>query len=375
MDSHFEKQPFLRASWFLRRVQQGICRRRLPSRGRLRRKRTNLPIICQDQSSWKTFISNRVSQIHEQLKEAFWLHVKTNCNPADCASRGITPSQLKSHSIWWTGPTWLSQDKQNWPKIKEVSTELEKKKSTCLTTRSTSTDKDILQRFSNLLKLVRVTAQCLRFYDRLRKFSPSQTKWLTAAEHTKATNVLIKLAQTQDFAEELSELQNKGQLSPKNRIAKLNPFVGEDGILRVGGRLEHSNVPYKTKHPVILCGNNPLTALIIDDIHNKSQHGGNTLTLNLLRQKFWVLNARNAVKFRILKCIECEKQKAKTMTQLMGNLPRPRVTETRRCRLLWTFRHKNVERPGGQIVQRLCSCLRVSISESYPFGDRQRHDI
>ncbi|XP_018405185.1 PREDICTED: uncharacterized protein LOC108781645 [Cyphomyrmex costatus] len=47
-------------------------------------------------SRWKTYVANRVSQIQQQLPEARWRHVPGKDNPADCASRGITPTDLIS---------------------------------------------------------------------------------------------------------------------------------------------------------------------------------------------------------------------------------------------------------------------------------------
>jgi hypothetical protein len=66
-------------------------------------------------SRWKTYVANRVSQIQLLLPEAQWRHVPGRDNPADCASRGITPSELIDHRLWWTGPAWLSEDEDRWP--------------------------------------------------------------------------------------------------------------------------------------------------------------------------------------------------------------------------------------------------------------------
>ena len=35
-------------------------------------------------------------------------------------------------------------------------------------------------------------------------------------------------------------------------IARLSLFLGTDGLLRVGGRVEHSHLTYDEKHPIII---------------------------------------------------------------------------------------------------------------------------
>ncbi|XP_075990300.1 uncharacterized protein LOC142985947 [Anticarsia gemmatalis] len=57
---------------------------------------------------WKPFVSNRVRKIVEVMPPDWWHYVKSAENPADCASRGLTASQLRLHPIWWQGPAWLS---------------------------------------------------------------------------------------------------------------------------------------------------------------------------------------------------------------------------------------------------------------------------
>ncbi|XP_070854746.1 uncharacterized protein [Drosophila suzukii] len=63
--------------------------------------------ISGDPSRWKTFVSNRIGAILEASSPSQWRHVLTQENPADCATRGLTPSQLKHHTLWWNGPHWL----------------------------------------------------------------------------------------------------------------------------------------------------------------------------------------------------------------------------------------------------------------------------
>ena len=59
-------------------------------------------------SRWQTYVANRVADIQRTLPQAHWHHVQGQDNPADCASRGLRPTELSKHSLWWTGPLWLS---------------------------------------------------------------------------------------------------------------------------------------------------------------------------------------------------------------------------------------------------------------------------
>ncbi|GFU69892.1 integrase catalytic domain-containing protein [Trichonephila clavipes] len=55
-----------------------------------------------------------------------------------------------------------------------------------------------------------------------------------------------------------------------------------DGLLRVGGRLSNSDLPYVNKHPAILPGNHNLTVQIIAHFHRKNLHTGASSLLHYL---------------------------------------------------------------------------------------------
>ncbi|XP_054745862.1 uncharacterized protein LOC129250249 [Anastrepha obliqua] len=61
-----------------------------------------------------TFVGNRVSEIQDLTADASWRHVPTKCNPADIVSRGCTALEL-SNSIWFSGPSFLQLEPENWP--------------------------------------------------------------------------------------------------------------------------------------------------------------------------------------------------------------------------------------------------------------------
>jgi hypothetical protein len=52
--------------------------------------------------------------------------------------------------------------------------------------------------------------------------------------------------------EEKADLVKKGSLSNKSSLLSLNPFLNGNQFLRVGGRLENSDLPFDEQHPLIL---------------------------------------------------------------------------------------------------------------------------
>lgn len=114
--------------------------------------------------TWKTFVSNRIAIILEKIGNQNWNHIPSNNNPADLATRGLTPLDLKENKLWWHGPQWLRLDKTFWPKgPTNVTTSEEMKRVQVNVTRS-SIDEDILVRFSNLARAYHVIAYIFLFF-------------------------------------------------------------------------------------------------------------------------------------------------------------------------------------------------------------------
>lgn len=92
--------------------------------------------------------------------------------------------------------------------------------------------------------------------------------YLTCAE-----KALLRYVQLHHFPEELSALK-KGNTSVKrsSRLRKLNPVL-DDGVLRVGGRLNKMAMPEEFKHPAILPKTCHLTKLLIRHAHISVGHG------------------------------------------------------------------------------------------------------
>ena len=118
-------------------------------------------------TKWQTFVANRVDEIHklQEGKNMKWSHVPGNENPADILSRGVSAKSLLNSPLWWNGPRWLLQDQASWPAFKRNSkaTILELKPTPVIFAMHMQTASNIINKFSNLEKVLRVMAYTLRF--------------------------------------------------------------------------------------------------------------------------------------------------------------------------------------------------------------------
>ena len=98
-----------------------------------------------------------------------------------------------------------------------------------------------------------------------------------------------------EFYSDVNHLKEYRSVSNKSKLASLNPFLDDQGIIRVGGRLRHANLDNDNKFPIILPTKHSLTKLIIHREHMKQLHSGPQLILSTIRQRFWPLSGRQAV--------------------------------------------------------------------------------
>lgn len=286
-------------------------------------------------SRWKDYVRNRVHQVQELQPKAIWQYVAGKHNPADCASRGLSPEKLRDHSLWWHGPSWLLKSSEEWPtfKIPSISsTNLEERpgQSFCVRKAEENPFCDLLEKRSSLMTILRVTATCLRSIQRFKgRPQSSLITPLSMSDLEAAKLILIKTTQGLFFSEELRVLRKNNFLPKSSYLCKLTPYIDSKGVLRVGGRLEHAEISSEEKHPAILPRNSPLTSLVIADAHEKTLHGGTQLTLSYLRQTYWIVGGRVPVRSFILRCTNCARNRGVRAQQLMGQLPPARVNPSR----------------------------------------------
>lgn len=279
----------------------------------------------------KAYIANRVNVILKNTADFQWLYVNTKDNPADYVSRGVHPHELGSSSMWWHGPQFLCESEYNFNSYTDLPADIpETKPETAFSSNkvTTTTGEHVgfwerIHKYSNIHTMIRVLAYILRFTNCLKGSKHSQT-FLTSRELSTSLLLLIKAEQDRYFEEEMACLRNNKCV--KGALQSLHPFIDDKGIMRVGGRLHHSNISFSQKHQIILPKESHVTNCIIRSEHERLLHAGPKLLLSNLNQKYWIVNGLLHVKKFTNKCIICFRQKATASKQLMGSLPAGRVT-------------------------------------------------
>ncbi|XP_065075469.1 uncharacterized protein LOC135699169 [Ochlerotatus camptorhynchus] len=261
-------------------------------------------------------------------------HVPGIENPADMISRGLSPEDLIQNDFWWHGPRWLAEEENRWPTTAEIPTEdehqIETRRTVAAGTSSTLANFNdwYISKFPNYTSLIRCTAVWQRLIRRLKTRSADHTVgFLTISELRQAT--IIRLIQRETFSEERTALSQGRLVSRKSPLRWFNPYLPEDQLLRVGGRLRHSNESEGTKHPLVLPAYHRLTRMITEHYHHILLHAGPQLLLSTIRLKFWPLGGRNVARQVVHRCLKCFRAKPPPLQQFMGELPSARVTVSR----------------------------------------------
>ena len=305
---------------------------------------------------FQTFVANQVATIHDASTPSQWHYVDTHSNPADDASRDVSAVSLQR---WIHGPEFLIQPSEEWPQrpadmsntVPDDDPEV-KKDSTVHMTKVSAPDlmQEIIERFSSWDRLKRTVAWVLRYKSTLHRFSKkrraqgtvviettSKIISITVAELNNAEVEILKRVQSQCFKEERDCLKSTDQqtnsshqkiVKKSSSIFKLDPMTSED-LICVGGRLQLAPINKDAMHPVILPKKHHVVKLITKYYHHLSGHSGLEYTLSLIRQKYWIIDARSTVRSILSDCFSCRKRQSLTAQQKMANLPEDRVTPSK----------------------------------------------
>ncbi|XP_074648975.1 uncharacterized protein LOC141904296 [Tubulanus polymorphus] len=268
---------------------------------------------------FKTYVANRLAMIHAGSNPDQWHYIRSKMNPADAVSQGVSAQEFLQ-ADWVSGPSLLRLPECDWPKgldnleihedpeVKEVSsfqTSVKQVDSESKSENNVIADDtgymllNMANKFSSWYKLKAVTAWVLRFLRNLKaavtakhdKGVQRYTGFMTVPEIRHAEKVLLQAVQSKYYSYEMRILSGacrRKTLKQTSPIKRLDPV-----LLRVKGRLANSNLPYSSKHPIILPKGSYVTRLIVTYYHS---------------------------------CVDCIKRQGAVHGQKMANLPADRVT-------------------------------------------------
>lgn len=225
-------------------------------------------------------MSNRVTEIQGLTNPESWAHCSGKINPADLPTRGQSVENLIQSKLWWSGPTsLLSTDGagviDESCDADEVNAELRSKFQAVVQFTSTKEAEPLLdlEKYSRLKTVLRITAWVKRFIANARSNQRIQGE-LTSEELTAAEVYWAKVTQEQHFNQEMCQLKSGQNIKRDSKIKDLKPFLDENALMSVGGRLQHSDFSFREKHPLVLPKDHRYTELLVQRCHERVMHSG-----------------------------------------------------------------------------------------------------
>ena len=107
-------------------------------------------------------------------------------------------------------------------------------------------------------------------------------------------------------------------VSSSSIISSLNPFLDDNGLLRIGGRQRNATFSCNSRHPIILHSKHPLAKLLIRSEHLRLLHGGLLLVSASLSRNFHIVGGHRAIRSVTRSSVTCRRRSAKPKPQMMG---------------------------------------------------------
>ena len=227
-----------------------------------------LGYIRNESRRFYVYVANRVEIIRKISTPDQWRYVESGNNPADLTTGGLQAKDL-TESDWLSGPAFLRNAKGVAPvldadhvTISADDPEVRKEVKSCVTNTKQpelgTLHKGVFETFSSWPSLRRAIAVLIAKVRRVKQRNKAdiasqreQEQRLSPEVLTKATNIIVKAVQHEAFKDEFRTItetapQNNDDRNgvkerkrslKKSHLYRLDPYVDDAGVLRVGGRL------------------------------------------------------------------------------------------------------------------------------------------
>ncbi len=281
-----------------------------------------------DAKRFQTFVHNKLQNIRKASEQGEWKWVPSAQNPADLATRGLSPKRLANSSLWAQGPSFLlSGPLPVCPQLlptSEVINEMKKTEQLVLLQQD-APQLPLLQvaRHSSFSRLLTWCERTLLWRDRarVRLGLPPLPPPRQRAENLVVRQAQLSLRQALDSPAPKAAFRKMG-------LTALTPFLDEEGVVRGRGRLSAAvALPRGVREPVLLPPDHPLTHLLLRHAHEVEQRhaGGTAAALNTFLTRFWTPRPRSHMYKIVRDCVHCRRRLALPQRPPQAPLPKLRL--------------------------------------------------
>lgn len=292
--------------------------------------------IYNQNKRFHTFVANRLAVIHDLSKEDQWKYVDSKQNPADDASRGLNIESLLKSKRWLQGPEFLKDEESQWPQNPDETSQSylplddpEVKKDVIVNTIIIDVEnpvRKLIEYYSDWNCLKKIVAWILKIKNLLLEITKRKkinSGWLlskdkslkeradalkvafnanlTVEDMENAERAILVFEQHQHFKQDIALLERGKPCMKDSSILKMDPML-DQGILRVGGRINKSAMPVSIKNPIFLPKKSHISEIILKHIHIQIGHSGRNHMLSKLGQKYWMPSANSLARKIIRNC-------------------------------------------------------------------------
>ncbi|EPB76810.1 hypothetical protein ANCCEY_04092 [Ancylostoma ceylanicum] len=300
----------------------------------------------------KTYVANRVKYIREVLDElksarieCGFHYVATDDNPADCATRGLTATEIQDH-MWWSGPPYITTPFLSWPHISANfsanpppgGAAEEQIKIVGATTTTLAYKSPVpFDRTNSYIRLVRTTAYVLKYLAKLfrlvrtkRRSTDTNKSLISLGTISTKPSISAEDFSTAELVVIREHYRERVEQLDSSSIKRLRTEQDKDGIIRVHQRMAQAELDQTSKNPILLVPGHPLSNMVIMYYHTKLFHAGVSHLVSALRERFFIPKLKRLVAFCISNCAVCRRQQGRFYPYPdPPDLPPKRVTRSR----------------------------------------------
>ncbi|XP_075253151.1 uncharacterized protein LOC142344951 [Convolutriloba macropyga] len=244
-------------------------------------------------------------------------------NPTDHGTRGLNPSDMQK--LWLQPPDFLSTPQDSWIFAEDSDPHICATQATPLQTPVVEVEK--FSTWSRLLNSTRMVFQAIgRFKAKVRTRRQNESPETSnndsfASDEKRARNYLIKMSENELFSGTTFALLKGDNLEKGDKLMPFTPFLDDDGLLRLGGRLDRAPLTYSAKNPLALHSRSKIARLLIEKAPHDCGHQGVEYVKAHLQQIFLMIGLRKALRSIGKYCFICRRWRADNVRPKMADLP------------------------------------------------------